>query len=346
VIPLAFCIPGDINLPTGGYRYDREVLARLPQFGIAASHVPVGSGFPNPDATQIDRALAEMASADRRAFLLIDGLALGALPPDRIAALPHRIVALVHHPLGLEAGLAPDRARFLLQNEALVLGLVRHVIITSPATQRILNQDFGVQAGRMTVAEPGVGRVARAVGTRVPLEVLAVGAISPRKAYSELVLALAENADLDWRLTIAGSLDLSPGAVSELRALVSQCGLQQRVHLAGAVNEAALEGLFHRADLFAMSSQFEGYGMALAEAMARGLPIVTTTDGAANETVPDAAALKVKAGDRPALSAALRRAITDTQLRSRMADASWAAAALLPDWDDTARDIAEAIKSL
>ncbi|WP_163220136.1 glycosyltransferase, partial [Citrobacter freundii] len=86
-----------------------------------------------------------------------------------------------------------------------------------------------------------------------------------------------------------------------------------------------------------------GYGMVLTEAMARGLPIVTTTGGAAAETVPDAAALKVPPADAAALRAALAAAMTDRPLRLRLADASWAAAQSLPGWDDTTRVICEVL---
>jgi glycosyltransferase involved in cell wall biosynthesis len=346
VTQLAFCIPGDLHLPTGGYRYDREVLARLPGQGVSAVHVQLGPGFPHPTNAEIAGAFDALVQVDRRSILLIDGLALGALPPERVATLPHRIVALVHHPLGLEAGMPPARAAFLMTNEQSVLAQVRHVIVTSAETRRILMRDFAIPASRITVAEPGVERATRARGTGEPLSILSVGAISPRKAFGELVLALADCAELNWRLTIAGSLELSPPTAADLKSLIHACGLDDRITLAGAVDDAALEALFHKADLFAMSSHFEGYGMALAEARARGLPIVTTTGGAAADTVPDAAALKVAPGDRPALTAALRRVITEHGLRRRMSDASWASAALLPTWDDTARDIADAIKGL
>ena len=95
-----------------------------------------------------------------------------------------------------------------------------------------------------------------------------------------------------------------------------------------------------------MPSLYEGYGMALAEAMARGLPIVSTSGGAAAETVPDAAALKVPPGDVAALAAAIRRVLGDPGLRVRVADASWAAGQSLPRWDDTARSIASVIKGV
>jgi glycosyltransferase involved in cell wall biosynthesis len=346
LIPLAFCIPGDIDLPTGGYRYDREVLKRLPGQGVEAAHLPLGAGFPHPSREQIDLAMTSLKGVDRRAVLLVDGLALGALPPEGMAALPHRLVALVHHPLGLEAGMPQERALFLLENEKRVLAHARHVIVTSQLTERTLQRDFGVPAGRIAVAEPGVAPAARAVGTLRPFRILAVGGISPRKAFAELVHALAENKDLVWQLTIAGSLELAPATVAELRSLIVATGMDERITLAGEVDDGTLAKLFNEADLFAMSSQYEGYGMALAEALARGIPIVTTTGGAADETVPSVAALKVPAGDREALARALRTAMTDEALRRRMADASWAAGGLLPTWDDTAREIADVIKAL
>ncbi len=95
-----------------------------------------------------------------------------------------------------------------------------------------------------------------------------------------------------------------------------------------------------------MPSLYEGYGMALAEAMARGLPIVSTTGGAAAETVPEAAAIKVAPGDEDALAAAIHNLLADPALRSRMADASWTAGQKLPRWEDTARIIAGVIRGV
>ena len=346
MIPLAFCIPGDITLPTGGYRYDREALGRLSIHGVAADHIMLSPQFPAPDAASLAETGEKFRAIHPRTILLIDGLALGAMPPTLIEALPHRVVALVHHPLGLETGLSPDRAAFLLANERAVLAHVDHTIVTSRQTKRMLLADFGLSDRAVTVAEPGTDRYARSAGTGSPLQIVAVGAVSARKAYPLLVEALAVIAELDWHLTIAGSLTLSGEAADELRSAVAAHGLQRRVTLTGALDDAALAALYGSADLFAMSSLFEGYGMALTEALARGLPIVASSGGAAVETLPDHAAIQVPPGDVGALTSALRRVIIDPQLRRRMADSAWTAAALLPSWDDTARDIADVIKGL
>jgi hypothetical protein len=96
--------------------------------------------------------------------------------------------------------------------------------------------------------------------------------------------------------------------------------------LAGAVDEETLAEAYDKADLFVMPSLFEGYGMVLTEALARALPILCTTGGAAAETAPDAAAFKVPPGDIAAFTEVLGKLIDDRALREGMANAAWAAA--------------------
>jgi glycosyltransferase involved in cell wall biosynthesis len=161
-----------------------------------------------------------------------------------------------------------------------------------------------------------------------------------------LVEALVGLADLDWRLTIAGALDRDPAEAARLRAAIAASGLEERIALPGSVDATALETLYAFADAFASPSLFEGYGMALAEALARGLPLVASTGGAAIDTVPDTAALKVPPGDVGALREALRAMIADGDLRRACADAAWAAGQRLPRWRDTARAVAGVMREI
>jgi glycosyltransferase involved in cell wall biosynthesis len=170
--------------------------------------------------------------------------------------------------------------------------------------------------------------------------------VVPRKGYNILLRALARLGHLDWRLTIAGDRDRSPETAAALEAQLRFSGVRGRVRFAGAVDERTLAKLYDHADLFVMASLYEGYGMVLSEALARGLPIVTTTGGAAAETVPDRAAVKVPPGDTGALARALKRALQSASLRKRLSDASWAAGQRLPRWEDTARIVAGAIRDV
>jgi glycosyltransferase involved in cell wall biosynthesis len=343
-LEVAFCIPGDLALPTGGYAYDRELIRHLPAHGVTARHVALPGGFPDPSEADIAATGRAIMAEPPERLLLIDGLAYGAFPPGPAAGLAGRVVALVHHPLALEAGLDPERATFLRENERLALSFARHVIATSGSTAATLAADYGVNPSAITVAEPGVKETARATGSGGTPHLLAVGSVVPRKGYDVLVAALATLADLPWRMTIAGADDRSPETAEALKAQIMACGLMGRITLTGAVSDADIAALYSGADVFVMASHFEGYGMVLTEALARGLPIVTTTGGALAQTAPDAACLKVPPGDAPALAAALRAMLTDAGLRHSKADAAWALAAGLPRWHDMAGIVARALK--
>jgi glycosyltransferase involved in cell wall biosynthesis len=344
---LAFAIPGDLATPTGGYVYDRRVMALLARHGVDARVLALPGSFPFPSQADLDatRAALEGVSADE--VILADGLAWGAYPPALAGAIRAPVIALCHHPLGLEAGLTPDQARAMIDNERAILAASDHVIVTSNATRATLLEEFAVPPDAITVAEPGVERAAPARGSGSPaVHMIAVGSIVPRKGYDILVDALTQMKDLDWRLSIVGALDRAPRAVAQLHAQIAAAGLMERITFTGAADDAQLAALYDASDLFVSASRYEGYGMVLAEAMVRGLPIVSTTGGAAAETVPDEAALKVPPEDVEALARALRKAISDAPLRVRLSAAARAASGNLPTWDSAAKTIAEVVRAV
>lgn len=341
----AFLIPGDLELPTGGYAYDRSVLRLLPQVGLRPIHVALPGSFPNASEADLADSAAIVNGLPKDCLLLIDGLAYGAMPEALIRGFGRDVVALCHHPLALENGISAARAEALHASEKTALALAKHVIVTSPLTGKVLAGDFGVPPRKITVAEPGTTRKARASGSDgARLEILAVGSIVPRKGYGVLIEALAQLKTRNWRLSIVGAVR-APDCAAALEAQIEVAGLSERVRLLGAVNDKALDTLYEKADLFVMSSLFEGYGMVLAEALQRGLPIVTTTGGAASETVPEGAGLKVPPGDAAALSKAIAEALADPSLRRTLADAAYEAGEKLPRWEDTARIIADVLKA-
>ena len=97
---------------------------------------------------------------------------------------------------------------------------------------------------------------------------------------------------------------------------------------------AKLAAAYDAADLFVLPSYHEGYGMAFAEALAHGLPIVATRAGAIPDTVPESAGILVPPGDVAALAAALSRVIEDRALLTRLSAGARAAGAALPDWNE------------
>lgn len=348
MIACAFLIPGDITLPTGGYAYDRRVLSLLAEHDVAARHVALPGTYPAPTAADLRTTAGLIADLDTAEILLIDGLAYGAMPVDLLQRIRQPIVALCHHPLCLEAGLTEARQSELRTSETTALAAATAVIATSPMTAALLGRDFAVPASAIYVAEPGTDAATRATGSTpgAPLQLLAVGAVVPRKGYDVLVRALDKLRHLDWHLTITGADDRSPGTAASLRAQIAVAGLDSRIAVTGAVDDATLAGLYAGSDLFVLPSLFEGYGMVLTEAMARGLPIVCTTGGAAADTAPDATATKVPPGNVAALAAAIEHVLSDPHRRHAMANAAWTAGQQLPRWNDTARTIAGVLRKV
>ncbi len=335
---VAFGIPGDLATPTGGYAYDRRIIAELAARDWRADVVDLGEGFPFPDAATREAAQAKLAGVPSDMPVVVDGLALGALPETAARlAERHRLIALIHHPLALETGLAADEAAALRRSETRALGFARRVIVTSAFTARLLVADYAVGPDRVAIIRPGVDRppLRRAVEER-RLALLAVGAVVARKGYDILLGALATLRDMPWRLTVVGDLTRDAAAVARLMADIVRFDLAGRIAVAGAVSPERLAVLYASADIFALASRFEGYGMAFAEAIAHGVPVVGTTAGAISETVPPAAGLLVAPGDSRAFAAALRRLIERPDERRRLAEGASAAAAMLPTWTQAA----------
>ena len=104
---------------------------------------------------------------------------------------------------------------------------------------------------------------------------LAMGRLHPVKGYAELIEAWATLRPAGWRLLIAGPDE--DGYRAKLQALISARGLSDQVQLLGEVDDLQKWRLLADCDLFAAPSRTENFGMAIAEAMLAGKPVITTT---------------------------------------------------------------------
>jgi glycosyltransferase involved in cell wall biosynthesis len=343
---IAFAVPGDLATPTGGYGYDRRMMTELQKLGWQIDVVLLGDGFPRPSAAQKAHAETVLAAVEGKHAIVIDGLALGVLPEAAAAVRAKRpLVALIHHPLALETGLSAADANAMRASERAALASANAVIVTSAPTARLLVQDYGVAEKLITVARPGTERASVAASrSSEVVQLLSIGALVQRKGFDILIAALATLADLSWRLTIAGDRTRNPAVAARIDADIARHKLGERVQVLGAVSDGRITALYGESDVFVLASRFEGYGMAYAEALAHGLPVVGTTGGATPETVPPDAGILVVPGDVAALAKALCRLISDKAERDRMAAAARAAAATLPSWQDSAKLFAAAIE--
>lgn len=330
---LDLVVPGRLATATGGYAYDRRILAGLAQRGWAVRAHELDTSFPYPSPAALAQAARVLAGIPRGRPVVIDGLALGGMPElVEQAAQRLRLIALIHHPLALETGIDATLAARLGVAERRALAVVRQVVATSPTTAREL-AGYGLPQERIAVVEPGTDPAPLARGSGGDdLALLCVATLTPRKGHALLVRALAAVRDLPWHLTCAGSTTRDRTTAGILAREIDALGLSGRIELTGELDEAALAERFQRADVFVMASHYEGYGMVFDEALARGLPIVATWGGATAETVPAAAGLLVPTGDQSALAAALRRLMTDAELRARLRAGARDARACLRPW--------------
>jgi glycosyltransferase involved in cell wall biosynthesis len=336
---LAFAVPGDLNTPTGGYAYDRRIIAELRKLGWDVDVIDLGNEFPHPSSDARAAATETLLAVPQGTPLVVDGLAFGVMAFEATRlALRRKLVALVHHPLALETGLARAEATTFQIMERAALSAAGRTVTTSRTTARILISDYGVPQRRLIVAPPGTDKVApaRGSGGDGPVALLAVGALVPRKGYDVLIAALATLRELPWRLTIVGDRTRHPATAQRIESDIARVVLTDRITLAGAVLDERLDALYDGADLFVLPSRYEGYGMGFAAAIARGLPVIGTDAGAIPEAVPADAGILVPPNNVPALAAALYRLITDAGERGRLAAAARTAAAKLPTWAESA----------
>lgn len=341
-----FLVPGDALARTGGTLYDHRIAVGLRDAGWQVDWQSPGDGFPWPDAATLAHAADLLDAVPDNTLVVADGLAFGALPlqAERHAARL-RWVALVHHPLALESGLAPSAQAALRASERRALACARQVVVTSPATARELAA-YGVPAARVAVVEPGTDPAPPSRGGGAVASLLCVATVTPRKAHAVLLRALARVRDQPWHLHCAGSLTRDAETAAAAQALAQALGLDGRVTWHGELEPGPLQTLYAQADLFVLPSLYEGYGMAFAEALARALPVLGCAAGAVAETVPASAGVLVPPGDVAALQAALQALLNEPARRAALAAGARAHAARLPDWPQAAQRFAAVLEGV
>nr|WP_037780924.1 glycosyltransferase family 4 protein [Streptomyces sp. HGB0020] len=354
IIPMSlrsvhFVMPGGVDdpaAPSGGNAYDRRVSLDLPGFGWQVHKHAVAGQWPRPtaaDRAELARTLRELPDGS---VVLLDGIVACAVPEVVVPETDRlHLAVLVHLPLGDETGLEPALAAELDAKERDVLRAVPAVIATSDWAVRRLVSHHGLAPERVHVAAPGADIAPLASGTDGVSRLLCVAAVTPRKGQHRLVQALAAAADLPWSCVCVGGLGHDPEYVAHLRQLIKEHGLQDRIELAGPRSGAELDASYAAADLMVLTSYAETYGMAVTEALARGIPVLATDVGGLPEAVgraPDGGvpAILVPPEDPAALAAELRGWFGEADVRRRLKAAARGRRAALDGWATTARSLA------
>lgn len=332
VVPEAVADPARIS---GGNVYDLALRDGLSALGWDVRMPSVASSE------------AEMASALSRlpddAVVLIDGLLAGVAPDALVQDSGRLLVVVLAHMVA--ATVAERDAAEVAARERRAFDAARRVVTTSGWTRReLLAQGIGDQH-RIVVARPGTDRSPAATASSAGGRLLCVGVIAPHKGQDLLLRALAGlDERLDWTCTLVGSLEVDQGFAAELEALVSSTGLAGRIRFAGALGRDELEDVYANTDLLVAPSRAESYGMAAAEALAHGIPVLATRVGGLPEAVErSGAGILVPPEDPWALRVVLEQWCTDPARRHALKSEAVQGMATSSTWQDTARIVASVL---
>ncbi|MDP2318486.1 MAG: glycosyltransferase family 4 protein [Acidobacteriota bacterium] len=342
-----FVVPGSIDTRTGGSIYDRRMADGLRRRGWDIAVVELAGDFPQPAVVAVTGAAEALAALPDGTLMVMDGLALSAMPDliEREAARL-RVVALVHLPLVADVSIdAESRARLAVaEQRALVASSL--IVVTGAATLGLL-EPYALPRDRVVVVEPGTDPAPQARGSDgASVRLLCVATVNSGKGHDVLLEALAAVPNHPWHLTCAGSLTRDRETADRVRGLVRQLALEDRVRFVGELDAEALVTCHDAADVFVLATRRETYGMAVAEALARGLPVVCTTTGAIPDLVGPDAGVLVPPGEVAALAEALSRVISDADLRSRLAAGAREVRDRLQVWEVAAARMDAALQRL
>ena len=286
--------------------------------GLAAAHPNAQFQFcyrPN----RFFRSLGEKLPANCHRFLLQEpivprGAELFHGLNQRLPSVPPRRAVTTFHDLFVLTGeySTPEFRRRFADQARRAAAESDRIIAVSEFTASQVEQLLSVERSRLRVVHHGV-RIPPCRAVDREKIILHVGAIQSRKNVARLVQAF-ETVPPDWRLVLAGSAGFGSGEI--LRG-IGASPASDRISLLGYVSNEALADCYARSTILAFPSLDEGFGIPILEAMAAGLPVLTSNRSAPAE-VAGSAALLVNPESVEELGEALCRMIADDQLRENL----------------------------
>ncbi|HWU47184.1 MAG TPA: glycosyltransferase family 4 protein [Humibacter sp.] len=323
VVPDSF---GDAERVSGGNVYDQRIRDGLRADGWAVRMMVVADG----GRGRFAGTLCQLPDA---ALVLVDGL-LVSCEPDALVRHGSRLrpVVLAH----MATARVTERVAFRVADR---------VIATSDWTRDELIAQDAADPHRIVVAHPGADPAQATTASASGGRLLCVAAVAPHKGQDLLVRALADFVDLDhWTCTFVGSLQVVPDFVAELTAAISSAGLTDRIAFTGPLAPRALDEVYARADLVITPSRRESYGMVVAEALARGIPVLASATGGIPEAIAGSEAGMIVPPEEPrAIATVLRQWWASSARRGELKEAAMKAREAVRPWSTTTAIVASAL---
>ncbi len=299
---LAFIASGSVAADTRAYH--EGLLAALAAVGHEARSLGDAAAF---------------ESLDAGTRILVDASALPALAGSAEKLVSRRAALLLARPAAHDAALGETERSIRASLEARLLPLFARVVVPNEAAAEELRADGLADAAHLSVLASGSTALPRSEGSgEAGPMLLSAGAPEAQEA---VLRALSRMPDLRWRLVLAcGNAD-APAA------LAAGLGLADRLYATATLAES----LWRQADLFVQADAWDSYGLTVAEALRRGVPVASSSGGAPQMLLADGG-IACPPGDLVTLSKVLRRLLCDEALRAELTDAAWQAGQALPDW--------------
>ncbi len=345
---VSFVMLGLRDHRTGGYDFNLRVAAALESRGHTVDRVHHETIAPRARG----RRLAGSWEVLRRvvAFrpdVLVVGRSYTFMVPLRILLVFWRlpVLYLVHHLEWMDSPRKPSRSRLALVRW--LVGRGDMIWCNSRATLSGLS-GMGLSPERLRVIPPGFSRfeVKRSgESCRAQPLLLCVGAITARKGQETILRACSMLEGRDFRLVLAGSAEEEPEYARRVADAAESPSLSGKVSIKGHLNKEEVYSLMGKADVLLHAAPWEAYGIALAEAMWAGLPVVASRGGAVPELVtPGVQGFLYDPSDARGLSAKIILLLDNEELRRRMGAAARSRAEELYTWDRTCEEFVSLVE--
>lgn len=326
----------DLGRPSGGNTYDRQLISGLVADGYPVQVRPAPGSWPVPDSAALKALESLLTRTPDDSVVLLDGLVASASGGLLRRHAPRvRLVILMHMPLGSVS-----------EHDA--VASTAAVITTSAWTRDWLITRYALAPGRVHVAEPGVQPADIAERSPSGGRFICVAAVVPHKGQDVLADALLAMTHRDWDCRFVGALGRDSRFVAQLRTKIHEAGADHRIGLAGVRSGDHLAATYASADLLIAPSRTEAYGMAVTEALARGIPVVTTDVGGlpaamGHDDKGSRPGILIQPDDPARLAQVLGEWLDDEPLRRRLRESALQRRETLPRWKDTTAQVAQVL---
>ncbi len=269
---IALLYPGQLHTCSGGYIYNRSLLAALRKRELKVIDLSIDNKTPSQLATILEK--------QRISFLIQDSLAYSALTPLNLILRQSptiSILGLIHN---IHSHL--DHSAYSLTAEQEYLNTLNGLICVSDTIASAISS-LNAEPKPCLVLNPGRPHSAPACSSErqnsESLKLICVAHLLPPKRQLELIQALAKIHEINWQLTLVGSMMLDRNYTRKIQQEIQRHQLTSKVTCPGEVSKADLSVLYPQQDILVQPSQFESFGLVLLEAFQFGIPVVSFAEG-------------------------------------------------------------------